>query len=125
MFGSTTMSYVRYCFIIMTIAGLTFGLITKAGSQSSVQRSDADWRQFNGGYDATRFSSLTQVNTSNAGSLQEVGRFNIPETMSFQSDPVVIGDTLYVTTLVNTYAIDARSGQQRWVRHHDLKNPGP
>ena len=54
-----------------------------------------------------------------------MARFKIPETTSFQADPVVVGGTLYVTTLHNTYAIDARTGQQRWVRHHDLINPGP
>jgi len=55
------------------------------------------------------FSSLTQINKDNVASLQEIARFKIPETMSFQSEPVVIGDVMYVATLVNTYAIDARS----------------
>jgi glucose dehydrogenase len=27
------------------------------------------WQQYNGGYDATRFSPLTQINTGNAASL--------------------------------------------------------
>ena len=45
--------------------------------------------------------------------------------MSFQWDPIVIDDTMYITTLSNTYAIDARTGVQRWVRHHELKDPGP
>ena len=80
----TSMSRVRDCFIIATLVGLTFGLATKAVSQADTQRSHAEWRQYNGGYDATRFSSLTQVNTNNVGSLREVARFKIPETMSFQ-----------------------------------------
>jgi len=120
-----SMSCVRDCFIIVTLVGLTFGLATKAVGQADSQRSHAEWQQYNGGYDATRFSSLTQINTNNVSSLREVARFKIPETTSFQADPVVVGGTLYVTTLHNTYAIDARTGQQRWVRHHDLKNPGP
>ena len=119
------MSRVRDCFIIMTLAGLAFGLATKAVSQGDTQRSHGEWRQFNGGYDAARFSPLTQINTNNVGSLREVARFKIPETTSFQADPVVVVGTLCVTTLHNTYAIDARTGQQRWVRHHDLINPGP
>ena len=121
----TSMSRVRDCFIIMTLAGLTFGLATKAVSQGDTQKSHGEWRQYNGGYDATRFSPLTKINANNVGSLREVARFKIPETMSFQSNPVVVGGTLYVTTLHNTYAIDARTGQQRWMRRHDLKNPGP
>src|SRR5262249_33319560 len=89
----TSMSRVRDCFIIMTLAGLTFGLATKAVSQGDTQKSHGEWRQYNGGYDATRFSPLTQINTNNIGSLREVARFNIPETTSFQADPVVVGGT--------------------------------
>jgi len=118
-------SRVRDCFIIMTLAGLAFGLATKAVSQGDTHRSHGEWRQFNGAYDAARFSPLTQINTNNVGSLREVARFKIPETTSFQADPVVVGGTLCVTTLHNTYAIDARTGQRRWVHHHDLINPGP
>jgi len=80
---------------------------------------------FNGGYDATRFSTLTQINTGNVAALREVGRFRLPETLSFQSDAVVAGDTLYVTTRESTYAMDARTGEQRWVRRHEIKKPSP
>src|SRR5436190_2133767 len=68
------------------------------------------------GYDATRFSPLDQINTKNVAQLKEVARFKIPETLSFQSGPVVVGDTMFVTTVTSTYAIDARMGKQRWVR---------
>src|SRR5438067_5768512 len=84
---------------------------------------DTEWPGYNGGYDATRFSPLTQIDTSNVAKLEEVGRFKIPETLSFQSGPVVVGDTIYVTTRENASASDARTGAQRWVRHHELKHP--
>jgi hypothetical protein len=35
-----------------------------------------------------------QINTNNVGSLREVARFKIPETTSFQADPVVGGGTM-------------------------------
>ena len=108
---------------IVAAAIISCCFVTKATCQADNHRSDIGWLGFNGGYDAVRFSPLTQINTANVASLQEVARFKIPETMSFQSNPVVIGDTLYVTTLVNTYAIDARTGQHRWVNHHELKDP--
>src|SRR5207237_9316379 len=50
------------------------------------------------------------------------GRCKMPEPLSFQSGPVVVGDTMYVTTRENTYAIDARTGAHRWLRHHELKH---
>src|SRR5437762_12074594 len=77
---------------------------------------DTEWRGYNGGYDATRFSPLTQINTKNVASLREVGRLKIPETLSFQCGPGVIGDTMYVTTAKSTYALDARTPRQEVVR---------
>jgi glucose dehydrogenase len=111
--------------VILTMGILTCGGATNAAAQAESQKADTEWGGYNGGYDATNFSSLTQINKDNVASLQEVARFKIPEIMSFQSGPVVIGDIMYVTTLVNTYATDARNGPQRWVRHHELKDPGP
>jgi PQQ-dependent dehydrogenase (methanol/ethanol family) len=57
-------------------------------------------------------------------SLTEVARFKLPETTSFQSGPVLIDGTLYVTTAKNTYALDARTGEQRWSHHVEPKSLG-
>src|SRR4051812_12138673 len=108
---------------IVTWAVLTCAGVTGAVGQADSRKPNTEWQGYNGGYDATRFSPLTQIDTKNVASLQEVARFRIPETLSFQSEPVVIGDTIYVTTREHTYAIDARTGARRWVRHHELKHP--
>src|SRR5262245_66610088 len=113
------------CLISMTLAGLAFGLAKKAISQDDPQRSHSEWPQFNGGYDATRFSPLSKINTNNVGSLREVARFNIPETTTFPADPVVVGGTLHVTILLNSCASHGLTAQQLWGRHHGLINPGP
>jgi alcohol dehydrogenase (cytochrome c) len=86
--------------------------------------SGAEWPSYNGGYNATRFSSLTQISTNNVASLSEVARFKLPETTAFQSGPVLIDGTLFVTTATDTYAIDARTGEQRWVHHFEPKSLG-
>jgi hypothetical protein len=36
------------------------------------RRSGSEWPSYNGGYDATRYSSLSQINTGNVASLTEV-----------------------------------------------------
>jgi len=87
-------------------------------------KSGSEWPAYNGGYDATRFSSLTRINTGNVASLAEVARFHMPETTAFQSGPVLIDGTMYVTTATNTYAIDARTGEQRWAQHFEPKSLG-
>ncbi|MDB5900819.1 MAG: hypothetical protein JWP41_4421 [Ramlibacter sp.] len=110
---------------IATASLLLCSCAMQTGEHGTQQRADSGWQHYNGGYDATRFSTLAQINTGNAGSLQEVGRLRIPETMSFQSEVVVVGDTMFVTTLSSTYAADARTGQQRWVRDHGVREGGP
>lgn len=101
---------------VLTLVALLYGVGSDLPAQSPPESRDTEWLGYNGGYDATRFSPLTQIDRSNVAKLEEIARFKIPETLSFQSGPVVVGDTMYVTTVKSTYAFDARTGEQRWVR---------
>lgn len=87
-------------------------------------RSRSEWPSYNGGFDATRYSPVTQINPGNVASLTEVARFKLPETTSFQSGPVLVDGTMYVTTATNTYALDARTAAQRWTQHFEPKSLG-
>ena len=112
--------------LVLLISGCTaIGRDETTAPSAAGVRQEVQWVAFNGGYDATRFSTLTQIDTKNVATLREVARFRLPETMSFQCDPVVIAGTMYLTTRERTYAIDARTGEQRWARSHELKDPGP
>jgi alcohol dehydrogenase (cytochrome c) len=106
-------------------AALCASLLSPAPSAYAAGTNDTGWAMYNGGYDATRYSPLAQINTKNVGSLREVARFKIPETLSFQCNPVVVGDTMFITTQKSTYAIDARTGKQRWARTHEMKKANP
>ena len=57
-------------------------------------------------------------------SLSEVARFKLPESTAFQSGPLLIDGTMFVTTATNTYAFDPRTGEQRWVQHFEPKSMG-
>ena len=46
--------------------------------QPGGMRSGSEWPSYNGGYNATRFSSLSRINTGNVASLAEVARFKLP-----------------------------------------------
>jgi alcohol dehydrogenase (cytochrome c) len=110
--------------LLTTVAAIAFAQLIVGGATnaqtadraSSSEAAAPKWLTYNGGYDATRFSPLTQIDKSNVASLHEVARFKIPETLSFQCGPIVVGDTMFITTVASTYAIDARTGQRRWVR---------
>jgi len=96
----------------------------RAADQPGGMHSSSQWPAYNGGFNATRFSPVTTINTGNVASLTEVARFRLPETMAFQSGPVLIDGTMYVTTSTNTYAIDARTAEQRWSHHFEPKSMG-
>ena len=95
-----------------------------AATQPGDMKSGSEWPSYNGGYNATRFSALSQINTSNVASLSEVARFKLPESTAFQSGPLLIDGTMFVTTATNTYAFDPRTGEQRWVQHFEPKSMG-
>jgi glucose dehydrogenase len=75
----------------------------RAADQPGGMRSSSEWPAYNGGYDATRFSPVAQISAGKVASLTEVARFKLPETTAFQSGPVLIDGTMYVTTATNTY----------------------
>ena len=102
--------------LVLTLACVGCGTLLSETGGSKGDAPDTEWLGYNGAYDATRFSPLSQIDTKTVSRLQEVARFKIPETLSFQCGPVVVGDTMFVTTVTSTYAIDARTAKQRWVR---------
>ena len=76
--------------------------------------STADWPSYNGTFEGTRFSSLTQITAANAPSLERACTFDTGEQMSMQNGPVVVNGVLYFTTDTSTYAIDAATCAKVW-----------
>jgi glucose dehydrogenase len=101
-------------------------LVTACGPGSAGHRSgvpaapaavrDAGWPFFGGTSDNTRYSPLGQVSAGN------VGRLGVAWTReegfgqtAWESFPVVIGDTMYLTTSTNeVWALNAATGEMRW-----------
>ena len=76
----------------------------------------ADWPSYNNGYPSQRFSPLTEITPENATTLKPVCEIALGDDGAFQSGPVMVGDTIYVTTSHTTVALDARDCSARW-RH--------
>jgi alcohol dehydrogenase (cytochrome c) len=93
-------------------------------SQAAENATSADWPMYNGRYSGDRFSPLQQITRDNVTSLAEVGRYELPETTSFQSGPIVIGDAMFVTTATSTYAINATTGKLLWSHRYSPKSLG-
>jgi alcohol dehydrogenase (cytochrome c) len=72
------------------------------------------WPSYNRDYRGQRFSPLDQITVANIQTIRPQCLFQLGETGSFESSPVVFQDRIYITTAHNTYAVDARSCTKIW-----------
>src|SRR5262249_762040 len=57
-----------------------------------------EWPHYGGDQSNTRYSGLSQINTGNVSTLHVVWMHSLGSLESQQSTPLVIGDSMYVTT---------------------------
>ena len=82
------------------------------------------WPTYHGNVSGNRFSPLTQINTGNVEHLAPKWMFTIPAApRALEVTPVVVDGVMYVTSVNEAYALDARSGQEIW-RFGRPRTPG-
>lgn len=101
--------------------GLAALLLTIAAVPAPAQRDTsgvppADWRTYNRTLEGDRYSPLDQITAANVGQLRQVCTYDLRDTLSFQTGPLVVDGTMYFTTDTATYAIDAATCKLRWRR---------
>jgi alcohol dehydrogenase (cytochrome c) len=73
------------------------------------------WPTYHGNVSGNRFSPLTLINTGNVERLAPKWMFTIPAApRPLQVTPVVVDGVMYVTSVNEAYALDARSGREIW-----------
>jgi glucose dehydrogenase len=96
------MKRIAYVSLIAAIAGLALH------AQSNVTHVAQD-----SGH--SKYSSLDQINTGNVSRLQRAWTFHTGDKSGFfESTPLVIGDTMYVSAQNGVFALDPVSGTQKW-----------
>ncbi len=105
---------------------LLFTLFTMlASSRAWAQGSgNVDWPNYGNDPGGTRYSPLTQINRENVANLKVAWTFHTGDISDgsqgrrrsgFESTPILVDDTLYVTTPFNrVIALDPETGKQRW-----------
>lgn len=73
-----------------------------------------DWATYDRDYVGDRYSPLDEIKADNVTRLQQICTFDSGVKTSFETGPVVVGGTLYFTTLDSTFAIDAETCKLRW-----------
>ena len=73
------------------------------------------WPTYDGNQSGNRFSPLTQIDTSNVERMAPKWMFTIPGApRALEVTPVVVDGVMYVTSVNEAYALDARSGREIW-----------
>lgn len=91
---------------------LVLALATAAAAQTG-----PGWPVYGGDSGNTRYSTLNQVNTGNVERLKVAWALQLGSLRSQESTPILVGDTLYVTSShgpKNVFAVNAKTGEVRW-----------
>lgn len=116
----------RYTFV--------FGPLLLMGLFATAQETPGSWSYYGQNPGGTRFTGLHQINDHNVaqlkpcwtyrtGELKKYAGTSAAEKAAFETTPILIGRTLYLTTASDrVIALDAASGSERWVYdpHVDL-----
>jgi quinoprotein glucose dehydrogenase len=119
----------------IALALVLAGMLAQANAQpipgalpeSAKALSQGEWPAYAGTYAAARYSPLTQIDRSNAKSLHIAWRWKSPDmavkevtgvgpSAMNESTPLMVGGVLYTSTsLSQVAAIDAATGETKWV----------
>jgi PQQ-dependent dehydrogenase (methanol/ethanol family) len=100
------------------LSPLALGLEENA---SSVTPASSPWPTYNNGYKGQRFSPLAEITVKNAGALKEVCRRKVADGGSFQTGPVVVDGSMYLTTALDTFSVDPTNCSLRWKSSYPLE----
>ena len=95
------------------------------GNDELAQLADQDgqWPMYGRDYDNTHFSPLKQITKGNVGKLKLAYTLQLGALRSNESTPIVIGDTMYLSSSSGpktVFALDAKTGAIRWRYEPDM-----
>jgi alcohol dehydrogenase (cytochrome c) len=102
-------------FLTPVMLGLALGAASGAGAQN--------WPVYGGDTGNTRFSESKQINTGNVSKLKVQWALQLGTNRSQESTPILVGDTLFVTSSFgpkNTFAVNAKTGEVKWNYQPDV-----
>src|SRR6187549_2456622 len=104
-----------YAMRVATSLRLATSLLVAASGAAIAQDPipDGDWRTINRDLASTRFSPLAEIDRSNVARLTEA--WSYPFRSFTTAVPIVIDGTMYIPAGSRIVALDADSGQEKWV----------
>jgi glucose dehydrogenase len=105
--------------LLLTIAGFS-------GNACLCPAQTVDWPVYNGGVDGDHYSKLTQIDRGNVSKLQVAWSFDTGEKGGIQSNPLIVGRTLYTyTPTQKVVALDAATGKLKWKFDSEINGTQP
>jgi PQQ-dependent dehydrogenase (methanol/ethanol family) len=95
-------------------AGVAHAPPRAAGARDAAAHADVDWPSYNRTLGSDRYVPLAQIDRDNVARLQPLCRIDLGVVTSFQTGPLVVAGTMYLTTEKMTAAFDAATCAQRW-----------
>jgi alcohol dehydrogenase (cytochrome c) len=106
------------------LTGLACAMLVATASPALAQ-TGGEWPHYGGDQANTRYSTLDQINTGTVKSLRVAWMHSLGSLESQQSSPLIVGDTLYVSTSTGpkyVFALDVRTGKQKWKYESEMPN---
>ena len=117
---------VTLLWLVLCLAGASATLPGQGGlDPATLRRPPTDsWPTFNGDYSGRRFSPLTKITAANVHQLSLAWVFRVTGQGlgAIKSTPLQIDGVLYFTVPDHVWAVDARTGRERW--HYQWQTTG-
>src|SRR5262245_58914701 len=114
----------RVVFLIAAGALLILATIRGSAQKPGARSADADWPMFNRDLAGTRFSPLTQINTSNVSKLTQVWSYKLrprdgkpltgqsPSEIFQEITPIVVNGIMYLPSANRVVALEPETGKE-------------
>jgi alcohol dehydrogenase (cytochrome c) len=79
------------------------------------------WLTYHGDYTGQRHSKLAQFTPQNVAALKQSWSFQA-DNQTIKASPILVDGVLYITTPDNLWAVDARTGKEKWHYQHPMNN---
>src|SRR6266581_8418074 len=96
------------------------------GQQGKSRSPDTDWPMFNRDLAGTRYSPLTQINTTNVANLKQAWTYKLrphdgkpltgqsPSEIFQEITPIVVNDVMYLPAANRVVALEPETGKELW-----------
>jgi alcohol dehydrogenase (cytochrome c) len=101
------------------------GLALAGSASLACAEAGNEWAAYGGDQANTRYSTLKDINTGNVSKLKVAWIHSLGTTDTQESTPLVVGNTMYVTSSTGpkyVFALDAKTGKVKWRYEPEMPN---